>query len=63
MTERISRSPKVDNSSVGKTSPKVVKANGYNLPKVGKGVVVGPAYSFLFEGENKDYDEQYKDYI
>jgi hypothetical protein len=29
----------------------------------GKGIVVNPAYDFLFEGENNDYDEEYKDYI
>lgn len=28
-----------------------------------KGIKVGGAYDFLFEGENKDYDEEYKDYI
>ncbi|MEH6908871.1 hypothetical protein [Neobacillus drentensis] len=27
------------------------------------GVKVGKAYEFLFEGENKDYDEEYADYI
>jgi len=26
-------------------------------------IKVGPAYDFLFEGENKDYDEEYADYI
>jgi hypothetical protein len=33
------------------------------LDKIGKGVVVGESYNFLFEGKNKDYDEEYKDYI
>jgi hypothetical protein len=28
-----------------------------------QGVLVGPAYGFLFEGENKEYDEEYVDYI
>lgn len=28
-----------------------------------KGIVVNPAYDFLFEGENNEYDEEYKDYI
>lgn len=27
------------------------------------GIKVGKAYDFLFEGENKDYDEEYADYI
>lgn len=27
------------------------------------GVKVGKAYDFLFEGENKEYDEEYADYI
>jgi hypothetical protein len=26
-------------------------------------VIVGPAYGFLFEGENNDYDDEYKDFI
>jgi hypothetical protein len=28
-----------------------------------QGVLVGPSYEFLFEGENEDYDEEYGDYI
>jgi hypothetical protein len=28
-----------------------------------KGIVVGKAYDFLFEGENNEYDEEYADYI
>ena len=28
-----------------------------------EGIKVGKAYDFLFEGENKDYDEEYADYI
>lgn len=26
-------------------------------------IIVGPAYDFLFEGENNDYDKEYGDYI
>lgn len=27
------------------------------------GVIVGPAFDFLFEGENNEYDREYEDYI
>lgn len=27
------------------------------------GIIVGPAYDFLFEGEDNKYDEKYADYI
>jgi hypothetical protein len=26
-------------------------------------VIVGPAYGFLFEGENNKYDDEYADFI
>jgi hypothetical protein len=28
-----------------------------------QGVIVGPAFDFLFEGEDKKYDEKYADFI
>lgn len=33
-----------------------------NTSEVG-GVIVGSAFDFLFEGENKEYDRDYEDYI
>ncbi|ERI07292.1 hypothetical protein [Aneurinibacillus aneurinilyticus] len=27
------------------------------------GVLVGPAFDFLFEGENNEYEREYEDYI
>jgi hypothetical protein len=33
------------------------------LDKIGKGILVGESYNFLFEGKNNEYDEEYKDYI
>lgn len=27
------------------------------------GVLLGSAYDFLFEGENNEYDEEFRDYI
>lgn len=27
------------------------------------GIIVGSAFDFLFEGENNEYDGEYKDYI
>lgn len=46
-----------------KTSPKVIKQY-VDLKEIQKkGIVLGSTFDWTFEGEDKEYDEEYKDFI